>query len=186
LSFTEGIGSYSQNPTITNWFFIDQNQLMQNLYVRERPDWFDHAKCLGVNASSPTNLFYAEGQQNNAQVQAAKAVCNGTHPEHPGRCPVLEECLDYAIENSERFGVWGGCSERERRRIKRQRHREEALEAGDIIPLSPGDQQKSEEPSRYDEAGQSAPWRYSAPLVAAWRRERATKRRSSPVSNFAL
>jgi WhiB family transcriptional regulator, redox-sensing transcriptional regulator len=35
-------------------------------------------------------------------------------------CEVRAECLEYALENDERFGIWGGLSERERRRIKRQ------------------------------------------------------------------
>jgi hypothetical protein len=33
---------------------------------------------------------------------------------------VRAECLEYALENDERFGIWGGMSERERRRLKRQ------------------------------------------------------------------
>ena len=40
---------------------------------------------------------------------AAKRVC--------AACPVITECLDYALANNERFGVWGGKSERERRAI---------------------------------------------------------------------
>ncbi|MEZ5208103.1 MAG: WhiB family transcriptional regulator [Acidimicrobiales bacterium] len=32
-----------------------------------------------------------------------------------------EDCLEYALSNSEKFGIWGGMSERERRRIRRQR-----------------------------------------------------------------
>ena len=36
-------------------------------------------------------------------------------------CTVQDQCLEYAVENSEKFGIWGGLSERERRRIKRQR-----------------------------------------------------------------
>lgn len=43
---------------------------------------------------------------------AAKVVCR--------RCPVKAECLAYALERDERFGVWGGMSERERRALKRQ------------------------------------------------------------------
>jgi WhiB family redox-sensing transcriptional regulator len=43
----------------------------------------------------------------------AKEVCRG--------CVVSNECLEYAIENGERFGIWGGKSERERRRLRRAR-----------------------------------------------------------------
>jgi hypothetical protein len=34
-------------------------------------------------------------------------------------CDVREQCLDYALDNDERFGIWGGHSERERRKIKK-------------------------------------------------------------------
>ncbi len=43
----------------------------------------------------------------------AKEVCRG--------CVVREDCLEYALANGEKFGIWGGMSERERRRIRRQR-----------------------------------------------------------------
>ncbi|MDX6335165.1 MAG: WhiB family transcriptional regulator, redox-sensing transcriptional regulator, partial [Streptosporangiaceae bacterium] len=42
----------------------------------------------------------------------AKKVCRG--------CEVRVECLEYALEHDERFGIWGGLSERERRRMKRE------------------------------------------------------------------
>ena len=42
----------------------------------------------------------------------AKRVCMS--------CEVRAECLEYALEHDERFGIWGGLSERERRRLKRQ------------------------------------------------------------------
>lgn len=34
-------------------------------------------------------------------------------------CPVSEDCLDHALETNERFGVWGGTTEKERRRLSR-------------------------------------------------------------------
>ncbi|SNS15687.1 WhiB family transcriptional regulator, redox-sensing transcriptional regulator [Geodermatophilus pulveris] len=40
----------------------------------------------------------------------AKRVCNG--------CAVRAECLQFALANDERFGIWGGLSERERRRLR--------------------------------------------------------------------
>jgi WhiB family redox-sensing transcriptional regulator len=35
-------------------------------------------------------------------------------------CPVTEQCLEFAMENDERFGVWGGKTERERRKLRRR------------------------------------------------------------------
>ncbi len=56
-----------------------------------------------------------------AQITArdAKSMCNGDD----GRpaCPLLEPCLEYALARKERFGIWGGKSERERARIAKQR-----------------------------------------------------------------
>jgi WhiB family redox-sensing transcriptional regulator len=43
----------------------------------------------------------------------AKRVCTG--------CDVRAECLEFALNNDERFGIWGGLSERERRRLRMQR-----------------------------------------------------------------
>ncbi|MEU4607611.1 WhiB family transcriptional regulator [Kribbella sp. NPDC023972] len=42
----------------------------------------------------------------------AKKICLG--------CDVRGECLEYALTNDERFGVWGGLSERERRKLKKR------------------------------------------------------------------
>ena len=68
--------------------------------------WQDHANCLGVDP----DLFFPE---RGASTREAKEVCRG--------CVVREECLEFALQNGEKFGIWGGLSERERRRIRRQR-----------------------------------------------------------------
>lgn len=179
LSLVEGSGSYSQNPITTNWFYIDQAQVLPAIYERIWPRWLDHAKCRGL----PGNLFYSDHQHNNTQVQEARSVCLGTHPEHPGVCPVLQACLDYAIENGERWGVWGGTSERERRRIKRQRHRDAAIQAGKVIASSSSDRQEFASVIRDDQAGDPTPWRYSKALIAAWRSGRAANRRTAPIGD---
>ena len=47
-----------------------------------------------------------------ASTREAKKVCL--------TCEVRSECLEYALAHDERFGIWGGLSERERRKVKKQ------------------------------------------------------------------
>ena len=68
--------------------------------------WQERANCLGVDP----DLFFPE---RGASTREAKAVC--------GSCEVRAECLEYALDHAEKFGIWGGLSERERRRLRRQR-----------------------------------------------------------------
>ena len=68
--------------------------------------WQRQANCMGVDP----DLFFPE---RGASTREAKEVCRG--------CVVQEDCLEYALANSEKFGIWGGLSERERRRIRRRR-----------------------------------------------------------------
>jgi WhiB family redox-sensing transcriptional regulator len=63
--------------------------------------WAEQAACKGKR-----HIFYPGAGQDQAH---AKAIC--------ARCPVQEECLDYAVEH-EPHGIWGGASQRERRRIR--------------------------------------------------------------------
>ena len=51
--------------------------------------------------------------------EPAKKICKGFKGSPP--CPVRDDCLSFALVNDERFGVWGGLSEGERRRLKRPR-----------------------------------------------------------------
>ena len=74
--------------------------------VEPEPDWHDEANCLGVDP----DLFFPE---RGASTREAKEVCRG--------CVVQHDCLEFALQNGEKFGIWGGLSERERRRIRRQR-----------------------------------------------------------------
>ena len=69
-------------------------------------EWVADAPCVQTDPDA----FYPEKSQPN---RAAKSVC--------GSCPVREECLEYALDNGERHGVWGGLSERERWALQRQR-----------------------------------------------------------------
>ena len=90
-------------------------------------NWFVDIVKLGVAGA------YSDGETNPLAWQA-DAVCAQTDPEafFPEKggstrdakricagCDVKAQCLDYAIKNDERFGIWGGLSERERRKLKK-------------------------------------------------------------------
>lgn len=77
----------------------------------ENDRWQLRSNCLGVDP----DLFFPERGESTRE---AKEVCKG--------CTVREECLEYALSNGEKFGIWGGLSERERRRIRRQRRKDAA------------------------------------------------------------
>ena len=64
----------------------------------------------GVMRTVDPDLFFPE---RGASTREAKEVCRA--------CVVRQECLEYALANGEKFGIWGGMSERERRRVRRQR-----------------------------------------------------------------
>lgn len=66
--------------------------------------WQERALC----AQTDPEAFFPE---KGGSTREAKRICLG--------CEVRDECLDYALANDERFGIWGGLSERERRRLKR-------------------------------------------------------------------
>jgi WhiB family redox-sensing transcriptional regulator len=70
--------------------------------LAEDLDWQDEALC---KESDPEAFFPEKG----GSTKQAKAVCK--------RCPITEKCLQYALDNDERYGIWGGKSERERRQI---------------------------------------------------------------------
>ena len=71
-------------------------------------EWITRRKCSGID---PNVFFPNDG----AGVIAAQQVCAG--------CPVKDPCRDYALANKITYGVWGGTSERQRRRILRDRRR---------------------------------------------------------------
>jgi len=84
--------------------------LVEMLLVKpEQRVWQRQANCMGVDP----DLFFPE---RGASTREAKEVCRG--------CVVREDCLEFALTNSEKFGIWGGLSERERRRIRRRRSAE--------------------------------------------------------------
>jgi WhiB family redox-sensing transcriptional regulator len=73
-------------------------------------DWRHKAACLSENPE----LFFPVGNTGPAlqQIEEAKRVCT--------RCVVRDECLQWAIENGQDHGVWGGMSDDERRSMRRR------------------------------------------------------------------
>ena len=81
------------HPQIPGWDLPDPDEM----------DWRDKAVCAQTD---PEAFFPVKG----GSTREAKRVCRG--------CEVRAECLEYALESDQRFGIWGGLSERERRRVK--------------------------------------------------------------------
>lgn len=70
--------------------------------------WRYRGACRGLDP----DIFYPASDE---EAEPAKAVC--------GTCAVRQQCLEFALANREREGVWGGATEKERRRILRQRRK---------------------------------------------------------------
>ncbi|AXK37504.1 WhiB family transcriptional regulator [Streptomyces armeniacus] len=73
-------------------------------------DWRATSAC----RDEEPELFFPVGDTGPAlaQIEEAKAVCR--------RCPAMDSCLNWALENGQDHGVWGGTSEDDRRRMKRR------------------------------------------------------------------
>jgi WhiB family redox-sensing transcriptional regulator len=67
--------------------------------------WQERSLC----AQTDPEAFFPE---KGGSTREAKKVCRS--------CDVRSECLEYALAHDERFGIWGGLSERERRRLKKR------------------------------------------------------------------
>lgn len=70
--------------------------------------WRDRAACRGLD----TTMFFP---QQGESVVEARAVC--------ATCPVRAECAGFALVSGQRFGIWGGETERDRRRVRAARRR---------------------------------------------------------------
>ncbi|MGW1893908.1 WhiB family transcriptional regulator [Streptomyces sp. NPDC002004] len=81
--------------------------------------WLDQAACLDEDPE----LFFPVGNTGPAllQIREAKSVCE--------RCPVVDQCLQYALDLGQNSGVWGGRSEDERRALRRRAARRRAAQA---------------------------------------------------------
>lgn len=97
---------------------------MASRYQDEDRDWQQQAAC----RNAPPELFFSQHDCDNmcapgcqgrkepgrhARIRAAKAYCD--------ECPVAVDCLLWSIDTGQQFGIWGGVTERERRRLAKRR-----------------------------------------------------------------
>lgn len=78
--------------------------------IDARPEWQAEGNCVGT----PKATFFPGRGATNRHVESIKAICEG--------CPVIGPCLEMGM--AERFGIWGGTSENERRTLRRERNQE--------------------------------------------------------------
>lgn len=76
---------------------------VEDLFRQAENEWQEQALCAQTD---PEAFFPDKG----GSTREAKRICQA--------CAVRDECLEYALANDERFGIWGGLSERERRRLQ--------------------------------------------------------------------
>ena len=91
-------------PSVRTHLSLVPEQMDLTLTPGDEDQWQERALC----AQTDPEAFFPE---KGGSTREAKRICLG--------CEVKDSCLDYALANDERFGIWGGLSERERRRLKR-------------------------------------------------------------------
>ena len=82
-------------------------------------EWMARGLCTSI---PPAMFFPSDG----AGVEVARKIC--------ATCPVQQECLEHALVNRIDHGVWGGCSERERRRILKRRR---SAQSAPVVAVRP-------------------------------------------------
>jgi WhiB family transcriptional regulator, redox-sensing transcriptional regulator len=99
-------------PSVPDDWFVDPVRLgipglRPQVVEDDNPlSWQTDALC----AQTDPEAFFPE---KGGSTRDAKRICT--------TCEVKAQCLDYALQNDERFGIWGGLSERERRRLRKAR-----------------------------------------------------------------
>ena len=82
----------------------------------DKMDWQEDAAC---RESENLIFFGPDAGESELERQSreahAKAICE--------RCPVIDPCLEFAMETNQKYGIWGGLNEKERASLKRRRAR---------------------------------------------------------------
>ena len=78
------------------------------------PEWIADAPC----SQADPELFFPDAHESRANIALAKRMC--------AACPVRQECLEWALDRGEKFGIYGGLTSTQRRKVLRQRAKEAA------------------------------------------------------------
>jgi hypothetical protein len=116
-------------------------------------NWMSQRACFDV----PVELFFPDVGQN---ASAAKAIC--------ASCPVVAECLSYALENREEYGVWGGLAPWERRPRQRPPKRSPVARCGTDAGYA-RHRRLGEEPCGECKGAHAKAWRLRNPRLAVVR-----------------
>ena len=81
--------------------------------VSESWSWQMDSACRDVDGAVFFHPDNERGEARESRMAEAKRICGG--------CEVRAQCLDYALESGERYGIWGGMTEDERRAARRRR-----------------------------------------------------------------
>ena len=104
-----GLNGVTDGSSVVDWGEHPRDELgvFAELFLDEpdEQEWQERALC----AQTDPEAFFPE---KGGSTREAKRICQG--------CEVRSECLEYALAHDERFGIWGGLSERERRKLKKR------------------------------------------------------------------
>jgi WhiB family transcriptional regulator, redox-sensing transcriptional regulator len=135
--------------------FTAERRLQATDLLGDAPEWQEQSLC---SQTDPDAFFPEKG----GSTREAKRVCL--------RCPVRVECLGYALDHDERFGIWGGLSERERRKLKRSTPaavRVRRCDAGDVN-LTDSEVQRFKSKFAQDDSGAWSWTGSRSKIGAAW------------------
>ena len=102
------------------------------------PRWFNEdnpekeAKCVKFPATRDYDPWYWERTDPDEPDESidAKKICNGTDDGRP--CPLLSLCLEFAMVNNERHGIWGGMDSDERAKLRKDRRQSQHLKLAGV------------------------------------------------------
>jgi hypothetical protein len=107
------------------------------------PQWFNDdpqktAKCVLFPATKDYDPWYGDSPDGEEEVydemEDAKSICSGSIDGRP--CPLLAQCLEFAMTNNERYGVWGGLLPDERAKLRKERKTWQSQKGGEHLKES--------------------------------------------------